>query len=311
MTKGRKVTSTVIETAPAINGDLVSEDIRAVEVLASQGIAARQNAVALAGTLGYEGSLNPDILEAGIQSNQQRVQFEMFEAGKRLLLLREQCEHGDFQARLERLAIEPRAAQKFMQATLKFANAPSTAHLANYGKTKLLELLVLDDAEVATLTDGGSARGITLDDIDCMSVSELRRALRVAAAEQAAALADKDAVIVQKTAKIEELVEAKNRREGMTDAENHAELERALSEATLGAVGAMQVIRYRIQDIRALDNLPQGLYVGCANALQRIVSEAMGIADDYGIELTLAAELPDDGAMLDDPNAGETFDPAE
>lgn len=110
----------------------------------------------------------------------------------------------------------------------------------------------------------------------------------------------KDKVIAQKTEHITKLVETQNRREGLTGVELASELEHELSASTLIAIGDMQVIRQRIHDIRALDRLPQGLYVACANALQRIVSEALGIASDYGIELTLAAELPDD-----DPNAGE------
>jgi len=118
--------------------------------------------------------------------------------------------------------------------------------------------------------------------------------------------AAKDQVIAQGKEHIAKLVEDKNRRERLTEAERQAELERALTDATLVACGDLLVIAGCIRDIRALDRLPQGLYVACANALQRVVSEAMGIAVDYGIELTLAAELATgDEALLDDPNAGE------
>lgn len=192
---GRKPVEAMVQDKPAIDSELVMGKM-ALVIQAEADV--RASVLALARDLGYEGALDPDVLESGIQGNQQRVQFEMFEAGKRLLLLREQCEHGNFLMRLERLDILPRAAQKFMQATLKFSNAPSTAHLAGYGKTKLLELLVLDDEEITELTQGGSARGITLDAAAKMTVSELRKALREADASLAAktrVLGDKETTI--------------------------------------------------------------------------------------------------------------------
>lgn len=170
----------------------------------------------------------------------------------------------------------------------------------------MFELLVLDEGEIEALDQGDTVRGVKLDDIDCMSVSELRRALRTASTEHAAELADKDRVIAQKSNKIEELVEDKNRRERMTDAEKFSEMEQLLTEATLVSIGDMQVIRRHIQDIRSEDKTPHGVYMACANALQRVVSEAMAIAADWGIALTLAAD-PDD-ETFDDPNADEDLD---
>lgn len=301
-TKGRKKTAAPVAEMPAIDHDDVARGEQALERLAGQQQTAQDDALALAGQFGYDGALTVGGLEEEIRFYQRRSVEAVLELGKRLMLLKTVTAHGGFTESLERLGIGHTMAKRFMTATAKFSKSASTHLLAlpNLSQTKLLELLVLDDAEIEALDQGESARGLKLDDIDCMSVSELRRALRVAAAEQAAALADKDAVIVQKTAKIEELVEAKNRREVMTDAEQQAELERDLAEATLVAVGELQVMRKRIDDIRALDHLPQGLYVACAHALQRMVSEAMSIADDYGIELMLAAE-----ELIGDPNVGE------
>jgi hypothetical protein len=134
----------------------------------------------LAATLKYQGSLNPDTLEDGIRESQGRIGAELFQMGARLLLLKEQCPHGEFLERLERLDINHRAAQKFMQVSAKFANAPLTAHLQKLGKTKVLELLALDDQEIEQLGEEGSVRGLQLDEIDRMSCSELRKKLREA-----------------------------------------------------------------------------------------------------------------------------------
>ncbi|EJF5828965.1 DUF3102 domain-containing protein [Salmonella enterica] len=106
----------------------------------------------------------------------------MLEAGKRLLILKENEPYGDFQAiTRDELNLEPRIAQKMAQAALKFlspqleANAKTFSHL---GRSKLYELMLEDDEELAELAEGGTVAGLTLDDIDRMSVRELRKALR-------------------------------------------------------------------------------------------------------------------------------------
>lgn len=173
--------------------------------------------------------------------------------------------------------------------------------LRNIDYKALRALPAEDRALVRKAIEETHSRDEVLDLLQEMAAKHQREkeALTKEAEEARLTIADKDAVIVQKTAKLEKLVEAKNRREVMTDAEQQAELERDLAEATLVAVGDLQVMRKRINDIRTIDHLPQGLYTACANALQRMVSEAMSIAYDYGIELMLAAE------PADNPNAGE------
>jgi len=160
-----------------------------------------ENAKALATQLRYDGPMHPDALEAGIRDSQQRVSMELFSIGSRLLLLKEQCEHGDFMERVERLDIAPRMAQRFMQATLKFANASTSTHLQKLGKSKIVELLALDDEEVKELEYAGSVRGISLDEIDSMSVSELRKQLRDAKAKDEA----KDKLLAKKNGEIDQL----------------------------------------------------------------------------------------------------------
>ena len=63
---------------------------------------------------------------------------------------------------------------------VEVSNASTSTHLieAAGNKSKLIELLVLDDDQVAELNDGGTVAGITLDDVAAMSVSDLRKALR-------------------------------------------------------------------------------------------------------------------------------------
>lgn len=155
----------------------------------------------LAVQLKYDGCLTPDALQDGIQASKQRVNQELFSIGARLLLLKQQCEHGDFQARCAAMDLEPRLAQRTMQAALKFSNASTSTHLIGMSKSKIFELLVLDDDEIKQLSQDGSVRGIELDEIDSLSVSELRKRLRDAKADSAA----KDEVIQKNATKIQKL----------------------------------------------------------------------------------------------------------
>lgn len=296
-TKGRKTTAAATAEKPPIDHEDIKLGEVALQIQAEQQQAAQENAVVLAEQLGYDGSITVGGLEEEIRFYQRRTVEAVLETGKRLVILKELAGHGEFLKSLERLDIAPRAAQRLMQATLKFSNASTSTLLSlpNLNESKMIELLVLDEGEIEALDQGETVRGVKLDDVDCMSVSELRRALRTAKAAHAAELADKDRVIAQKTNKIEELVEDKNRREGMTEAERQAELEQALVAATLDASGHLLPVRQAVHDIRALDKCPVGLSTALEGALNRIVAEVMGIASDYGVVLNLTPDWIDGG----------------
>ncbi|KWD09660.1 hypothetical protein WM34_29470 [Burkholderia ubonensis] len=133
----------------------------------------------------------------------------MLEAGKRLILLKENEPHGEF-ARIttDELGIEPRIAQKMMQAAVKFLSPRLTSNakaLSHLGKTKLYELMLEDDDDLAELADGGTLAGMTLDDIDRMTSRELRAALRDArenADAQSRLLSDKNEKLDELAAKL-------------------------------------------------------------------------------------------------------------
>lgn len=144
-----------------------------------------ESAGQLAKTVGYDGQITVPALTDGIRFFQQRTAEAALEIGKRLLVLKEITPHGGFQPAIEALGFTPRAAQKFMQATLRFSKAPTSALLekASNAQSKLLELVVLDDEELEALNSGESVNGITLDDVETMSTRELRAALRDAKAD--------------------------------------------------------------------------------------------------------------------------------
>lgn len=208
---------------PVIREDAADAANAIVQLTAEQ----KENATALAQELRYDGSLNPDALEAGIADARSRIAAELFGMGARLLLLKEQCEHGEFMGRCERLGMDQRLVNRTMQATLKFSNSSLTTNLANLGKTKLFEMLVLDDEEIKELEFDGSVRGISLDEIDRMSCSALRKQLRDAKAQSEA----KDKLLENKNKQIDELhTKVDGKAAKLTDPDEH--LQRSLNEVT-------------------------------------------------------------------------------
>lgn len=156
----------------------------------------------LATQLGYKGALTVGALEDEIRFYQQRTVEACLELGKRLLLLKEMTPHGEFKQRIAMLNIHERTAQRFMSASLKFSKSDNLSLLKAVGnQSKLLELLVLDDDEVKVLEEGGSIGDITLDEIETMTASELRKALRDAKADNTA----KDNIIKKKDEKLNAL----------------------------------------------------------------------------------------------------------
>ncbi|HAT1685147.1 TPA: DUF3102 domain-containing protein [Klebsiella oxytoca] len=135
----------------------------------------------------------------------------MLEVGKRLTILKECEPHGEFERIVRNnLGIPERTAQRIMQAAIKFlsptleSKAPTLALL---DKSKLFELMTEDDEELAELAEGGTVAGLTLDDIDRMSVRELRKALR----ESKEDLAASRKLNAEKSQEINELKETRFR----------------------------------------------------------------------------------------------------
>lgn len=97
------------------------------------------------------------------------------EAGRRLVVLKHMTEHGGFMESLEERGISPFTASRQMAVAIKFTNLPTSANLS---KSKLIELTQLSDEEVKQLTDDGVALGKTLDELETMSVKELRELVK-------------------------------------------------------------------------------------------------------------------------------------
>lgn len=171
----------------------------------------------------------------------------MLEAGKRLVILKENEPHGDFINILENdLGLEPRVARRMMQASVKFLgngdqNSKRTA-LTVLGKTKLYELMVLDDEELDALADGGTVAGATLDDIDRMTSRELKAALREARETNAA----QQRVLADKNEKIDALSTKLEKKSRIQPPKPDEEVKKLRAEVTALAVEAESAIAVRL-----------------------------------------------------------------
>lgn len=157
---------------------------------------------AIALQMGYQlpaDCTDPDLIQRDISANMRRSVEACLEVGKGLAVLRAAAGHGNFLARIDVLGIEPRVAQRFMQSATKFSNASTSTLLKATGsQSKLFEMLVLDDEQIAELELTGQTGELALDDVATMSVKELRAAVREAKLEKEASeklLADKNAKI--------------------------------------------------------------------------------------------------------------------
>ncbi|MDA8449814.1 DUF3102 domain-containing protein [Acidovorax sp. GBBC 3332] len=173
-TKGRKPLPAAVQVGPDFVGETPA-DMAAQEAGARQALALiGEQVAAMAQELGYVGALTVGTLEDEIRFYQRRTVEAILETGKRLLLLKQITPHGEFSQRVEILGFSERTAQRFMQAAAKTAKSAKLADLAGQVKSAsaFLELVTHDDDVLDNLKD--------FDDIDRMSASELRAALRQA-----------------------------------------------------------------------------------------------------------------------------------
>jgi DNA-directed RNA polymerase len=114
-------------------------------------------------------------LQNEVRFYQDQAGGALIEMGKRLIRIKANEAHGGFLQVLDELGIAERSARYAMAAARKFGNRPA---LADLDSSKMKALTVLDDDSLQSLEDGERAAGVTLDEIDRMSVREALRAER-------------------------------------------------------------------------------------------------------------------------------------
>lgn len=239
------------------------------------------------------------VIQEALFYRQQSLE-SVLEFGKRLVYIKENTNHGHFTKILnDRFDMEPRAAQKIMQACVKLSNASLTTHLiqAAKNKTKLFELMILDDTELEELSKGGTVAGIELSDVEKMTASQLRKALKDAKADQDAVRkvsADKDKKINDLSEKLEK-AEAKAKKETEKLKLDESETDRLIKsyKLTLAEItGDILASNSKLQQLYAQavnDNLPNSF-------LQDFARELLSVRQNFEL---IAEDLPSDDGIVD------------
>ena len=150
-----------------------------------------------------DGDITAEAIEADIVLNlrlhnehQRAADESLFRVGIGLLVLRDGCERGQWQAVLDRIGFSKTHAWRLMEVAQRFTqcnditNVPLAEHLSVQARfpqivrsagnvRKLAELTVLDD-ELETLENTGELMGFSLADVGAASARKLREIVREA-----------------------------------------------------------------------------------------------------------------------------------
>jgi Protein of unknown function (DUF3102) len=254
-----------------------------------------QNAAAVAEMIGYDLPYNKDRVVQEARFFMGQSAEAMLEAGKRLIVLKEHEDHGSFlQIVEEQMGMEARVAQKMMQAAAKYLTNPQLAGKANtfslLGKSKLYEMMVMDDDTLIEIAEGGTVNGLNLDEIDRMSTRELKAALR----EQIATSEATEKVLATKNKKLDQVTAQLERKKAETDPlEWKWEPNRkALLETGESIVNFAQTeLRRALIDIRETGEseggVPEDIVVLQGQVLSALMQTLVVIQNDYGIAVDL------------------------
>lgn len=248
---------------------------------------------------------NPDALETEIRGYQQMAVESLFAIGARLMLLRALTMHGDWTRRLERIGMAPRAAQRVMQATLKFANPTKPRDkLHGIGKGKLLELLTLDDEELDVLEAGGTVMELDLDEVASMSTTELRAKLR----EQQQTVEAKDKLLKKRGEEIDRLKNMKafkpsEESVAQTEAEQAQYL--ALQEAHAEATAIVARLAVVVRDISA-NAETTAMQQAAQAAMEHLCQRVADICSEHGLAIQFEEMVSPDWMKVPEAATGKS-----
>jgi len=260
------------------------------------------------------------------RSSMSQIQFHlrqsaesMLEAGKLLIQMRENEEHGNWLNLLAELKIEESLDRRLRKAAVKFSNRASTHDLvlAAGNKTKLFELMILDDEDIAELNDGGTVAGLQLDDVARMSTSELRKALRTQREKTTEIAKAKDDVISGKSKFIDKLEEklalATNKKSAdITEVAMPGEIQLAMLQGYSRKLTSQITATLNSEIVKLYKEYegyapPKHIELAARQAVGLIITAAYGVAENMGFEPILDAEQAADEPGRAEAKAFEEF----
>ncbi|MDR1063627.1 MAG: hypothetical protein LBL48_06810 [Azoarcus sp.] len=264
----------------------------------------------LAARIGYllpADSTNPDLICRDIAANMRRSVDACLEIGRALLVLKQACGHGNFIVRLDAMGLDREVAARFMSAARKIPNVPTSAHLVEAigTQSKLLELLMLDDEQIDELAETGQTGELKLDDVACMGVRELRKAVR----ELRERTNTKDRVLAEKNKTIDRLQEQLVDRSAPPAGEEADDEEEGRPRVTV----EIEMLEKTVEEIETLavrlGIRVRGLRSVLPDAPTRRARESAALMRAFAALRTTAIELDiavtDDGEATIDPEADD------
>lgn len=126
---------------------------------------------------------HPDHYEAAIRGELRRGCEAFLRAGSYLIVARECALHGEWQGILDRLGLGRDQAWRMMEAARRVSALPNAATsqqliAAANSQSKLIELLSLPEEQFAELATKGQTGDLSVDDVEELSIRELRAAVR-------------------------------------------------------------------------------------------------------------------------------------
>ncbi len=193
-------------------------------------------------------------------------------AGLALLMLKERVGHGNFVKELEAREIAYRTAADAMGvAKLLLRLPPSKVRaLTHLSSSKLIELARLPEETIQEIAETEYFDGKPLDELDRMSVRELKDKVRRMNETHGQELEAARRVAQEKERKITQLEEQLHKRGMMKLDLRIAELEKRLSDEIIIVKGALLGPRAAIKEILEWEGAPRDLRHACAQAVARI-----------------------------------------
>lgn len=222
----------------------------------------------------------------------------MLSAGSRLLRMKEHEVEGTFHKALEEIGVDKRIAQRLMSTARKFVSDTGSMkypRLAQQSVSKMYELALLDDEDLRELDEGKPVADIEVDEIDRMTVRELRAKIREAKKEKEAlnkVIATKDSKIteMEKAAALQEQ-ELKDLKEGKKEEPeapaDTSELERELELIKLDSYNLYRKITGladRVEHLTSGSDKADSAYrvfFGSFKGAVAGIAEEIGRAEDY------------------------------
>ena len=266
----------------AANHEVIDAEMNAANQLAAMTMEANDAAHAMAVQIGYQGAMTVGALEDEIRFYQRRTVEAILETGKRLLVLRELFPKGnsqigknaEFEMRVELLGFSKSTAYRFMQAATKTAKSANLALLSTQVKSAsaFLELVTHDDDVLENLAE--------MDDVEKMSASQLRAALRESRAEKSAV----EGVVETKNKVIDRLYLEQQRIQKLPSNKLLLDLQREATTIMNDALGAVRGgLR---QALMALNDVPEGApsqAVFMAGLVGQVAADLSALREEFNL----------------------------